>query len=232
MAGPADREAAPPDRRADDGGQGRGDGPARFDGERDGERHCQRTGGRHCDCDGGHDDARPHQRRTNRRRLLTAGGAVAATALAGCSDYVPEEMVSLGGRDGTPRPTSDPHAPETDVVSFQYRRDGSTYEFIVGLEPPEGTGGANWWQVETLDGAQVVRKEFSEPRTGRRFTSSKEAELDDGTSAVVVRGHDVDSGYGGQVMLAHLHDVKIRLETQGHEKRSFADYSFDATPTS
>lgn len=167
-------------------------------------------------------------RATSRRRLLATGGAVAAAAIAGCSDYLPDGMASfdeLGGAADTPTTSPDPTAPDTDVVSLQYRSDGSTYEFIVGLEPPTGSSGANWWQVETLDGERLVRKEFAEPRTDR-VTTSTAVEIDD-PSGVVVRGHDVDAGYGGQVMLADLAsgDPPV-VEVQGHDRESFADYSF------
>lgn len=131
----------------------------------------------------------------------------------------------LGGGENTPTTSPDPTAPDTDVVGLQYRRDGSTYEFIVGLEPPDGSGGANWWQVETLDGERLVRKEFDDPRTDR-VTTSKEVEIDD-PSGVVVRGHDVDAGYGGQVMLADLAAGEPPVvERQETEPESFADYAF------
>lgn len=173
----------------------------------------------------GHDRVRT----TSRRRLLATGGAVAAATIAGCSDYLPDGMASfddLGGAADTPTTSPDPTAPDTDVVSLQYRRDGSTYEFVVGLEPPTGTGGANWWQVETLDGERLVRKAFDEPRTDGRVTTSTTVEIDD-PGGVVVRGHDVDAGYGGQVMLADLASGEPPVvEEQGREPTSFADYSF------
>lgn len=171
---------------------------------------------------------RERERATSRRRLLAAGGAVAAAAIAGCSDYLPDGMASFDGPGAADTPTAspDPTAPDTDVVSLQYRRDGSTYEFIVGLEPPEGTGGADWWQVETLDGERLARKAFDEPRTDGRVTTSSTVEIDD-PGGVVVRGHDVDAGYGGQVMLADLASGEPPVvEEQGREPTSFADYSF------
>ncbi|WP_255194895.1 hypothetical protein [Halorarius litoreus] len=179
-------------------------------------------------------EAQTRRPRQSRRRLLTAGGGVAATLLAGCSNVVPgdtdgnesdaaDSSSDTATATGTATPTPSGETSETHVTGFQYKTDGSTRTFFVTLAPSES--GADWWQLETLGGERLARTEFDSTRTDGRFTTSAEVDVD-GTSAVVVRGHSVDTGYGGQVMLADLEEGRIRLEQQGTEPASFENYSF------
>lgn len=176
--------------------------------------------------DGDADD-RPNRRR---RQFLAAGGGVAATLLAGCSGILPgggdDPKIKADGADGnsskkTPlSPTS-----ETHVTGLQYKTNDSSRKFFVTLDPADS--GADWWQVETLSGDKIARKEFANPKTGDRFTTSKEVQIDDGVGAIVVRGHSAQTGYGGRVMLADLSEGYITLERQGSPRKSFKGYKFD-----
>lgn len=181
------------------------------------------------------DDATADRSRRSRRRLLAAGGGLAATLLAGCSNVLPGDDgegddggddIEITADGGNASATETPPGPasETHVTGLHYKTGNSTRTFHVTLSPSDS--GADWWQVETLGGEKIARKPFDEPNTGGRFTTAKEIEIDDGTDAVVVRGHSVDSGYGGQVMLADLTEGFITLEEQGSEPASFEDYSF------
>lgn len=178
----------------------------------------------------GHADGeRAGPRRGSRRRLLAAGGGAAAALLAGCSDVVP----GIGGisaddepTDGTDTGTPATPTSEANVVSLMYREEGSDYRFFVGIDPPNETRGADWWQVETLDGAKVERKEFDSPRAGDRFETAATVTVDDPSAGLVVRAHDADVGYGGQVMLANIEQENLAIEKQGSEKQSFENYSF------
>lgn len=197
---------------------------------------------------GDEDDSRPTGsarrspgRSVDRRRLLAAGGGAAATLLAGCSNVLPDSAPLGPGDDnstdapGTQSPASSPAnaseggtpTAETDVVGLVPKTQGSKYEFIVTLDPPNDGGGADWWQVETLDGSRVGRKEFDSPRRGGQFTSSKTMPVDSSVESIVVRGHDAAVGYGGKVMLLHLKKGIVDLVDQGPEKQSFADYTFE-----
>lgn len=178
----------------------------------------------------GEDDARSDPR-VSRRRVLAAGSAVGLSAWAGCLDFLP-----WGGSGGTaatetsPAVAPRPHGttgPEADVVGLvRSKTEPSSYEFFVTLSAPAGRGlGATWWQVETLSGEKIDRLAFAEPR-GSRFTTSKVVELPDDVTAVVVRGHGRESGYGGLAMLAHLETDVIRVEDQGAEPWSFEGYTF------
>jgi hypothetical protein len=187
-------------------------------------------------------DSRPT---LDRRRLLTAGGATTATLLAGCAGLVPDGGAGPddGSEGGTATPdgggggggggnesTSTPTAAgtptgETDVAGLVPKADGDQYEFIVTLAVPAGAGGADWWQVETLDGEQLGRREFDSPRSDTQFTTSKTVGVED-ESAVVVRGHHAEAGYGGQVILLDMESGSIDVARQGAERESFEDYSF------
>lgn len=183
-----------------------------------------------------------------RRRLLTAGGAASTTLLAGCFGLVPkggpfsdadgpgaDTAAPDDGGDGdgggsgnesssTPTAASTP-AGETDVAGLVPKEDGEQYEFIVTLDAPAGAGGADWWQVETLDGTQLGRREFDSPRSDTQFTTSKPIAVE-GESAVVVRGHHTEVGYGGQAMLLDIESGTIDAAEQGDERESFENYSF------
>lgn len=163
---------------------------------------------------------------TSRRRLLAGVGASGAALLAGCSDMLPgDDSIQVTASDGGDRETASPTPPgEANVVGLGYGSDGSSYEFHVTLHAPGG-GGADWWQVETLGGDRLARHAFDEPVAGRKFTTSLTVTIE-AADAVVVRGHGVGSGYGGQVMLADLTEGFITLETQGDDPESFADYTF------
>jgi len=186
-------------------------------------------------------------RSATRRRLLTASGGVAATLLAGCSGLVPEQVKSLGGsefgdgssggsggsggseggtgEEATPSGTATrTPTPETDVVGLSLDETGGGYELSVTLSPPADAGGADWWQLETLDGERIVRESFDEPRTTDRFMTARTVDPD--SSKVVVRGHDTEFGYGGQVILADLEDGNLTTEDQGEEPTQFENYEF------
>jgi hypothetical protein len=176
-------------------------------------------------------------RSATRRRLLAASGGAAATLLAGCSSVVPEQAENLlddgsgegggsGGEDSetaTGTPTETP-TPETDVVGLVTKqRDGGSKLFVT-LSPPENGGGADWWQLETFGGDRITRISFDEPRTDDRFTTTSVVDPDD--SKVVIRGHDVEYGYGGQVILADLEAGDLTNEKQGDEPNDFESYEF------
>jgi hypothetical protein len=172
----------------------------------------------------GDDDDRPSRRR---RQLLTAGGGVAATLLAGCSSILPgggdEPDVNMSGGNNSTKTPPGP-AGETHVTGLHYKKNDGSREFFVTLDP--SNSGADWWQVETLDGEQLARNEFGSTKTGGRFTTSKMVDIGDGVDAIVVRGHSAKGGYGGNVMLADLSEGYITLERQGQKRKSFKDYSF------
>lgn len=81
----------------------------------------------------------------------------------------------------------------------EYRFDVTLYHDDDGEE-----GYADWWQVETLDGEQLGRRELLHAHSTAPFTRSETIEIPDGTACVVVRGHDQTHGYGGQAMIVNV----------------------------
>ena len=123
---------------------------------------------------------------------------------------------------------------EANVVGVEVASTDDSYRFDVTLyHDDEGEDGyANWWQVETLGGERLGRRELLHSHGTERFTRSATIETPDGTSRVVVRGHDRTHGYGGQAMLITLETGATEIVGQGPEPRSFdGNGSASATTT-
>lgn len=191
--------------------------------------------GNGADSHGSSDGDTDRLRSASRRRLLTAGGATAATLLAGCSALVPEQAENLLGGDGESggsndeeddeadgTPTGTP-TPESDVSGIVLREASDGVKLIVTIRPPEGGGGTDWWQLETFEGEKLLRDEFEEPRT-EEFTTTQVVDTD--PSKIVVRAHDVDAGYGGQAILVDLKEKNLEAVNQGAEPNDFEFFEF------
>ena len=123
---------------------------------------------------------------------------------------------------------------EANVVGVEVESSDDGYRFDVTLyHDDEGEDGyANWWQVETLNGERLGRRELLHPHGTERFTRSETIEIPNGTSRVVVRGHDRTHGYGGQAMLVTLETGATEIAEQGPEPQSFGgNGSASATTT-
>jgi hypothetical protein len=179
--------------------------------------------------------------RTRRSVLLAASALVAG--LAGCqSDGADED----GSEDGTPTDDADGGSPpeaggggtatdsggdgedsldlqEANVVDVDFEAEGGSYRFDVALHHDDGgeDGYANWWQVETLDGERLGRRDLLHPHSQQPFTRSETISVPDDTTCVVVRGHDETHDYGGQALLVDLASGDTRSVRQGGESRSF-----------
>ena len=112
---------------------------------------------------------------------------------------------------------------EANVVGVDVESIDDGYRFDVTLyHDDDGEDGyANWWQVETLGGERLGRRELAHPHGTERFTRSATIGIPDGTSRVVVRGHDRTHDYGGQAMLVTLETGATETVGQGPEIRSF-----------
>ncbi|EMA46177.1 hypothetical protein [Halococcus saccharolyticus] len=112
---------------------------------------------------------------------------------------------------------------EANVVGVEIDSTDGGYRFDVTLYHDDGgeDGYANWWQVETLDGERLGRRDLLHPHGTTRFTRSETIEVPDGTERVVVRGHDQTHGYGGQTMLVTLETGTSEIVRQGSEPRLF-----------
>ena len=113
---------------------------------------------------------------------------------------------------------------EANVTAVDYESlGGNRYRFNVTLiHDDDGEPGyANWWQVETMDGRQLGRRELLHGHGTREFTRSEIIDIPEGTTRVVVRGHDQAHEYGGQVMIVDLETGETETVRQGPEPESF-----------
>ncbi|MFB6159774.1 MAG: hypothetical protein ABEJ61_01200 [Haloferacaceae archaeon] len=166
-----------------------------------------------------------------RRAVLAA-----LSLLAGCStdgDRSPDgtDGSATTGSDGTDGGATAESAAtggdldlrEANVTGVEATVSGDQVRFDVTLyHDDDGEPGyANWWQVETLDGERVGRRELLHAHGTREFTRSASFAVPDGADCVVVRGHDETHGYGGQVALLRLDTATVSLRRQGSDRRTF-----------
>ncbi|MFB6224797.1 MAG: hypothetical protein ABEH86_14170 [Haloarcula sp.] len=190
--------------------------------------------------------------RTTRRRLLSALGA-SLSILAGCTQFEVESREETGHSDGSGgKATPADTVSETDTATATDKRATAgqtpgTEELdlreanVVGVEVSDESGGdyrfdvtlyhdddgedgyANWWQVETLAGDQLGRRDLAHAHSTDPFTRSETITVPDDTTCVVVRGHDQTHGYGGQAMTVAVPGGATRAIRQGAERKSVAE---------
>jgi len=82
----------------------------------------------------------------------------------------------------------------------------------------EGEDGyANWWQVETLSGDRLGRRDLAHSHGTREFTRSATVASPDSVDAVALRGHDQTHGYGGQAAVVDVESAGVDFVRQGSE---------------
>jgi hypothetical protein len=115
---------------------------------------------------------------------------------------------------------------EANVVGVEFDTVGGGYRFDVTLyHDDDGESGyADWWQVETLDGDRLGRRELLHAHSTAPFTRSETVSIPDGTAHVVVRGHDQTHGYGGQAVVVGVDSGEAERVRQGPEPRSFSGF--------
>jgi hypothetical protein len=152
------------------------------------------------------------------RRSVLLAGLGTAGALAGCSSG---EETDAGPTAGT----ADLDLREANVVDVAIEREGASVSFDVTLHHDDDgePGYANWWQVETVDGQRLGRRELAHAHSNQPFTRSGTFEIRADVSCVIVRGHDQTHGYGGQVMVVSLETGATRAVSQGSDRQSIGD---------
>jgi anti-sigma28 factor (negative regulator of flagellin synthesis) len=184
--------------------------------------------------------------RVSRRRYLQSGTVLVAI-LAGCAETQPASQTdeTATNEDESPSATTTETAQtatstattnttatpgdldlrEANVVGVETEARNGSYRFDVTLIHDDSgeDGYANWWQVETLDGEQLGRRDLLHAHGTQEFTRSETVKVPDGTTCVVVRGHDQNHGYGGEAMLVNLESGATEAVRQGGEKQSVAD---------
>ncbi|WP_248518080.1 hypothetical protein [Salinarchaeum laminariae] len=185
--------------------------------------------------------------RATRRAVLASGAAVTA-GLAGClcdgsSDGGSDDEATENGSDGSGTSDGNENNPtggsdsdgtedadldlqEANVTAVAVETEGEgSYRFDVTLyHDDDGEDGyANWWQVETLDGEQLGRRELLHAHGTEEFTRSATVGIPEAAGCVVVRGHDQTHGYGGQAMLVSVASGATEPRRQGSEPDEFVD---------
>ncbi|MFW5729711.1 MAG: hypothetical protein ACOCYG_08595 [Spirochaetota bacterium] len=115
---------------------------------------------------------------------------------------------------------------EANVTAVEVEPTGNgAYRFSVTLiHDDDGEDGyANWWQVETLTGERLGRRDLLHAHSTAEFTRSETIQIPSGTSRVVVRGHDQTHGYGGQAAIVDPESGDVDLLRQGEEPMDFSD---------
>jgi hypothetical protein len=130
--------------------------------------------------------------------------------------------------DGTDTTSTDDELDlrEANVVDVSLSPSGGSYRFDVTLyHDDDGEDGyADWWQVETLDGERLGRRTLLHAHSTAPFTRSETISIPDGTTHVVVRGHDQTHGYGGQAMVVNVDTGETETVRQGPEPRDFSTF--------
>lgn len=158
-----------------------------------------------------------------RRRALAITGSILA-GLAGCAG---DEGTKADG-DGS-EPTSGGDGTDLDLreanvvaVAVGERASGRRFDVTLIHDDDGEEGYADWWQVETLDGERLGRRELAHAHGTREFTRSATVAVPDGTTCVVVRGHDRTHGYGGRAVVVDVETGSESGVRQGPERQSVA----------
>ena len=114
---------------------------------------------------------------------------------------------------------------EANVTGVSVAEGSGGYRFDVTLYHDDNgeEGYADWWQVESLDGEQLGRRDLAHPHSTSPFTRSETVEVPDRVDCVVVRGHDQTHEYGGRAMLVTLESGASRAVEQGPDPDSFSE---------
>ena len=174
----------------------------------------------------------------NRRDVLTVtGGITLSTTLAGCFSVEQNESEEQtdGNESGSSSDDNEPTTADDDseldlreanVVSVVVDNSGEATDFIVELRHDDAgeDGYADWWQVETLDGTQLGRRDLLHAHENEQpFERSETIEVPDDVTCVVVRGHDQTHGYGGRAVVVNLDSGGQNAILQGSERQTVSE---------
>lgn len=122
---------------------------------------------------------------------------------------------------------------EANVTKVEYQLiDGTEYNFDVTLyhdDDGEAPNYADSWQVETLNGTILGTRILAHSHGTVEFTRSATITIPVNIHEIVVRGHDQNHGYGGQVCLINMTSNEFVYFDQGEESIDFSEYHFNGT---
>lgn len=150
-----------------------------------------------------------------------------ATLLAGTALFLWVTMAIAHGENKADD-AGDLDLREANVTAVDLEKSGTgTYRFHVTLFHDDAgeDGYANWWQVETLSGERLGRRELLHAHGTRKFTRSETIRIPGDVQWVVVRGHDQTHGYGGRAVVLNPESGESEPARQGPEPRDFEGWS-------
>ncbi|NIM94270.1 MAG: hypothetical protein GTO18_11250 [Anaerolineales bacterium] len=119
--------------------------------------------------------------------------------------------------------TTTPRSDELDLresnvinVTIESIGDGEHLFHVTLLHDDDGEAPnfADFWQVEDLEGNMFGRRILAHSHGTVPFTRSQSITIPASLSVVVVRGHDMNHGFGGQAMMVYLDSGKIKAFTE------------------
>ena len=113
---------------------------------------------------------------------------------------------------------------EANVLTVEYDATQAQFDVTLIHADDDEAEYADWWQVETLDGTLLGRRELTHAHGNVAFTRSHFITVPAGIDYVVVRGHDQTHGYGGQAIVLELSSGTQDKIRQGSEPMDFSNY--------
>jgi len=109
--------------------------------------------------------------------------------------------------ENTPTP-SDLDLQEANVLDVRFEKlDEFNVRFDVTLlhdDDGESPSFADSWQIEDLDGIVLGERILAHSHGTAPFTRSATILIPEGIDSVIVRGHDMEHGFGGQAALVNM----------------------------
>lgn len=166
------------------------------------------------------------------RKTLRSAWLTSLVLLVGCSPSLPSPtgappststpsatVSEPGTQDPPPSPTAgdglDLREANVLGVSFEEVRPGEVRFEVTLYHDDEGEAPkyADWWQVETIDGEVLGIRELLHSHGTAPFTRAKNVGIPTGTTIVIVRGHDMTHGFGGQAAEVNLETGEVSFFT-------------------
>ncbi len=115
--------------------------------------------------------------------------------------------------------TSDLDLREANVVDVRFADLGNgEFRFDVSLfhdDDGEAPDFADWWQVEDLSRNVLGKRILLHSHSTAPFTRSEVISIPSGVTVVIVRGHDMAHGFGGQSMRVDLATGQVEPFDEG-----------------
>jgi hypothetical protein len=142
---------------------------------------------------------------------------LASIVVTGCttSSNAGAALTQIPSNSATPDPTPssmpssiDLDLREANVTAVEYKDLGNgMYLFTVTLfhdDAGEAPSFADWWQVEDTSGVLLGRRILAHSHGTQPFSRSETISIPVNVSTIIVRGHDMLHGYGGQAIRIDL----------------------------